>query len=94
MDSRRVMVRPVVTEKNTLLAEHGKYGFEVAGSANKVEVRQAVEELFKVKVAKVNMVRVPGKKRHFGRRQGATRSWKKALVTLQPGHRIELFEGV
>ncbi|MBI4494605.1 MAG: 50S ribosomal protein L23 [Chloroflexi bacterium] len=94
MDSYQVLVRPVITEKNTLLNEQGKYTFEVAPEANKIEVKRAVEEIFKVSVLKVNVLHVPGKLRRLGRHSGMTRAWKKAVVTLQPGQRIELFQGV
>ena len=72
-----------------------KYTFEVAKSANKIEIAKAVEELFKVKVAKVNTVNVRGKLRRQGRYQGYTRSWKKAYVTLtEDSKSIEFFEGM
>lgn len=94
MDTYQVLVRPVITEKNTLLNEQGKYVFEVAPHANKIEIKRAVEEIFKVNVTGVNVLHVPGKQRRVGRHTGMTRSWKKAVVTLQPGQRIELFQGV
>jgi large subunit ribosomal protein L23 len=77
-----------------MLNEQGKYVFEVIDDANKIQVKQAVEEVFKVKVRNVNMMRVPGKMRRMGRTSGMTRSWKKAVVSLEPGQRIELFQGV
>jgi len=89
-----VLRRPVITEKNTTLQAQGKYAFEVAGEANKHQIKQAVEKAFKVKVSAVNVMTVPGKTRRVGRRQVLTRSWKKAIVTLQSGDKIELFEGV
>ena len=89
-----VLRRPLVTEKNTVLQAQGKYAFEVAGEANKPQIKQAVEKAFKVKVTAVNVMTVPGKERRIGRRQVLTRSWKKAIVTLKPGDRIEIFEGV
>ncbi len=89
-----VLRRPLVTEKNTVLQAQGKYAFEVAGEANKLQVKQAVEKAFKVTVTAVNMMTVPGKTRRVGRRQILTRSWKKAIVTLKPGDKIEIFEGV
>jgi len=89
-----VLRRPVITEKNTALQAQGKYAFEVAGEANKHQIKQAVEKAFKVKVSAVNVMTVPGKTRRVGRRQVLTRSWKKAIVTLQSGDKIELFEGV
>jgi large subunit ribosomal protein L23 len=88
--SHEVLVRPIITEKNTMLSEQGKYAFEVLPNVNKIEIKRAVEEVFKVKVAAVNVIRVPG----MGRTSGMTRSWKKAVVTLRPGERIELFQGV
>ncbi len=89
-----VLRRPLITEKNTALQAEGKYVFEVADEANKPQVKQAVEKAFKVKVTAVNVMTVPGKRRRVGRREIATQPWKKAIVTLQPGDKIELFEGV
>ncbi len=94
MHSYDVLRRPIITEKNTLLVGLNKYTFEVAPDANKAQIREAVEKAFKVNVTKVNVIHVPGKMRRAGRRRGMTSSWKKAVVTLQPGDRIELFEGV
>ena len=94
MHSYQVLCRPVITEKNTALQALGKYAFEVADKANKQQVRQAVEKAFGVKVTAVNVMTVPGKTRRVGRRQVLTRSWKKAIVTLQPGDSIQFFEGV
>ena len=89
-----VLRRPLITEKSTLLKEQGRYAFEVAPEANKRQIKEAVETAFKVKVVKVNVMRMPGKTRRIGRRQVLTPSWKKAVVTLQPGQKIEFFEGV
>ena len=89
-----VLRRPLITEKSTVLQAQGKYAFEVDGKANKPLVKQAVEKAFKVKVNSVNIVNVPGKMRLVGRRRVMTASWKKAFVTLQPGNKIEFFEGV
>ena len=94
LTAHQILVRPIVTEKNTALNEVGKYCFEVAQAANKIEVKRAVEEIFKVKVTTVNVMKVPGKMRRTGRTSGMTRTWKKAVVTLAPGERIELFQGV
>jgi|SRR2546427_5677073 large subunit ribosomal protein L23 len=91
------IIRPVVSEKSTLLGDQGKYVFEVAPDANKIQIKHAVEEAFsnrKVQVVTVNIVRVPGKVRRRGRSVGMTRSWKKAIVTLRAGQRLDLFEGV
>ncbi len=94
MHPYEVLCRPLITEKNTSLQALGKYAFEVAGGANKQQVKEAVEKAFKVKVTAVNMISVSGKSRIVGRRQVLTRSWKKAIVTLQPGDNIQFFEGV
>ncbi|MGB3129887.1 MAG: 50S ribosomal protein L23 [Dehalococcoidia bacterium] len=94
MHSYEVLRRPVITEKNTMLIEQNKYTFEVSRDANKPQIKEAVEKAFKVKVASVNVMHVPGKMRRAGRRRGMTSSWKKAVVTLEPGNKIELFEGV
>ncbi len=91
------IIRPVISEKSTVLSEKGKYVFEVAPSANKIQIGRAVEEAFaskKVKVVDVNILHVPGKTRRLGRHVGMTRNWKKAIVTLAPGQRLDLFEGV
>jgi len=77
-----------------LLKESDKYAFEVAGKASKSQIKEAVEQAFKVKVSKVNVITVPGKTRRFGRRQVTSSPWKKSVVTLAPGHKITFFEGV
>ena len=89
-----VLRRPVITEKSTELQTQNKYAFEIAEEANKPMVKQAIEKAFRVRVTGVNVVTVPGKTRRVGRRQVLTRSWKKAIVTLQAGDKIEFFEGV
>ncbi|MDD4986217.1 MAG: 50S ribosomal protein L23 [Dehalococcoidales bacterium] len=94
MHPYEVLRRPLITEKNTSLQSQGKYAFEVAGDANKQQVQEAVEKAFKVKVTAVNVISVSGKSRIVGRRQVLTRSWKKAIITLQPGDNIQFFEGV
>ena len=89
-----VLRRPLITEKGSTLQAQGKYTFQVATEANKPQVKQAVEKAFNVKVLAVNVMMVPGKKRRVGRREVLTPSWKRAIVTLKPGDKIELFEGV
>jgi large subunit ribosomal protein L23 len=89
-----VLRRPVITEKNTALQALGKYTFEVADKANKQQIKQAVEAAFGVKVVAVNVVRVRGKTRRVGRQPVLTQSWKKAVVSLQPGDSIQFFAGV
>lgn len=95
MEIWQVIERPLITEKNTYQLSSGKYTFRVAREANKVQIKEAVEKIFKVAVADVNVINVRGKERGVGRRKGFAPNWKKAIVTLQPGQRIEeLFEGV
>lgn len=89
-----VLRRPLITEKDTILQTQGKYVFEVAEEANKNLIKQAVEKAFNVKVTAVNVMTVPGKERRIGRRIVLTPSRKKAIVTLQPGDKLEFFEGV
>ena len=89
-----VLRRPLITEKNTALQGQNKYLFEVAKEANKTMVKQAVEKAFKVKVNSVNMITVPGRTKRMGKRVVQTMPWKKAVVTLKPGDKIEFFEGV
>lgn len=93
MDARDIIKRPIVTEKSTDLLADNKYTFEVDMRASKIQVKAAVEEIFKVKVEKVNTSRVKGKLRRMGRHEGYTSDWKKAVVTLAPGHSIEVFGG-
>ena len=94
MHPSEVLRRPLITEKDTMLQAQGKYAFEAAGEANKFQIKQAVEKAFKVKVTAVNVMTVPGKEKRIGKRVVLTPSWKKAIVTLQPGDKIELFEGI
>jgi large subunit ribosomal protein L23 len=97
LDAYSTILRPVVSEKSTVLGEQGQYVFEVAPNANKIQIKRAVEQAFankKVQVAAVNILHVTGKIRRRGKTVGATRSWKKAVVTLRAGQRLDLFEGV
>lgn len=90
-----VLRRPVMTERNTDLMMQGRYTFEVAPDANKIQIKEAVEKTFNVTVLAVNTLNVHGKKRRQRTRlAGFSRSWKKAIVTLAPGQRIEIFEGI
>lgn len=90
-----ILEQPLVTEKSVMTAEQGKYTFRVSRDANKIEIAQAVEQIFNVKVDKVNTVTVRGKKKRVGRHpQGQTPTWKKAIVTLQPGQKLDIFEGM
>jgi len=95
MHLSKVLRRPLVTEKNTTIqAPQGKYAFEVAAGANKDQIKLAVEKSFKVDVTRVNVMTVPGRRRMMRGRIVTTPSWRKAVVTLKPGDKIELFEGV
>ncbi|MDR1470051.1 MAG: 50S ribosomal protein L23 [Spirochaetaceae bacterium] len=93
MIAHDIIIRPIVTEKSSALMEQNKYTFEVHKSANKIQIRQAVEQVFKVKVLSVNTMNVSAKPKRMGAFLGKTRSWKKAVVTLPEGQRIEFFEG-
>jgi len=95
MDLYEVLRHPLITEKNTALqAPQGKYAFEVAAGANKEQIKQAVEKAFKVSVTRVNVMTMRGKRRRARGGWVMSPSWKKAIVTLKPGDKIELFEGV
>ncbi len=89
-----VLRYPLITEKNTILQEQGKYVFEVSRAANKPLVKQAVENAFKVTVVKVNIINMRGKKKRFGARIVEAQPWKKAIVTLKQKDKIQIFEGV
>lgn len=94
MNLYEVLRRPLITEKYTMLQAEGKYAFEVAREANKPMIKQAIEKAFNVEVADVNVMTVRGKRRRLGRRILPAHPWKKAVVTLRPGDKIEFFEGV
>ena len=90
-----IILRPIITEESMLGTAEKKYTFSVAKNANKIEIAKAVEELFGVKVAKVNTINCKGKLRRQGRFEGYTASWKKAIVTLaEDSKTIEFFDGM
>jgi len=89
-----VILKPLVTEKSTILAGHNKYAFEVMRAANKLQIKEAVELAFNVEVKAVNVMNVPGKSKRYRMGQALAPDWKKAIVTLKQGHKIELIEGV
>ena len=93
MLSHDIIVRPIITEKSSRMMEHNKYTFEVHRQVNKIRIREAVEEIFKVKVTDVHVINVHPKPKRMGAFRGLSRSWKKAIVTLAEGQRIEFFEG-
>ena len=90
-----IIIKPIITEASMMGIVSKKYTFKVASDANKVEIARAIEELFGVKVAKVNTVTVNGKMRRYGRFEGYKASWKKAIVTLtEESKTIEFFDGM
>jgi large subunit ribosomal protein L23 len=94
MDASQVIIRPVVSEKSFVQAEIGKYTFRVHEDAHKTQIRQAIEQLFEVRVRDVRTVSVKSKPKRRGISVGRTRSWKKAIVQLQPGDTIPIFQGL
>ena len=90
-DARSIIIRPIITEHSYDAMEQNKYTFEVAKNANKVEIAKAIEELFNVKVVKVNTLNVNPKTKRVRVVEGLTRIWKKAVVTLKDGDTIEIF---
>jgi large subunit ribosomal protein L23 len=93
LDPRQVILAPVVSEKSYSLIEDNKYSFRVHPRAHKTQIRQAVEDLFDVKVVAVNVLKVQSKPKRRGWTRGRKPGWKKAIVELRAGDRIEIFEG-
>jgi len=94
MNEYDIILRPIITEKSTLLKETGnQYVFQVHRDANKIEIKKAVEKLFKVKVLSVQVINMEGKKKRLGRFFGKRSDWKKAIVKLSPKDKIPIFEG-
>ncbi|MFH0928555.1 MAG: 50S ribosomal protein L23 [bacterium] len=93
-EAARILVAPVVTEKSAYQANDSKYTFEVIPKANKIQVKKAIEQAYGVHVTRVNMESVRGKYVRFGRFFGRERSWKKAIVTLKKGERLDVYEGL
>ena len=94
MDATQVIIRPVVSEKTYVLAEAGKYTFRVNDKAHKTQIRQAIEELFDVKVVEVRTSSVKSKPKRRGQTSGRSRSWKKAIVQVREGDSIPIFRGL
>lgn len=92
MEARDIIIRPLITEKSTTLMAEGKYVFEVAKAANKIEIAKAISQIFKVKVVSVNTINVEGKVKRMGRSVGKRSDYKKAIVKLAAGETIEFFE--
>ena len=94
-DAYKIIKRPLITEKSTKIKEmNNQLAFEVDRRANKIEIKKAVERIFKVQVEDVRTMNYQGKRKRLGRSEGRRRHWKKAVVTLKPGQKIEFFEGV
>ncbi len=91
MEARDILIRPLITERTTDLMTQGKYVFVVDKRANKIQIADAVKEVFNVKVENVNTVNVKGKTKRMGRTSGKTASYKKAIVKLAAGETIEFF---
>ncbi len=92
---QEVLVRPLITEQSSILqAEQNKYTFEVHRAATKIDIRNAIEQMFDVTVTSVRTMNCVGKNRRVGRSTGKRRDWKKAIVTLPEGEMIDLYEGV
>ncbi|MBE9545109.1 MAG: 50S ribosomal protein L23 [Proteobacteria bacterium] len=95
MISHEVIIRPLITEKTSIQKElNNQLSFEVDRRANRIEIKQAIESIFNVHVAAVKTMQVTGKTKQRGRITGKRRDWKKAIVKLMPGERIDFFEGV
>ena len=94
LSSRQVLIAPVVSEKSYSLIENNKYSFRVHEKAHKTQIRQAVEELFDVKVVEVRTMSVKSKPKRRGLTAGRTRAWKKAVVQVRPGDTIPIFQGL
>jgi large subunit ribosomal protein L23 len=89
----QILLKPVVSEKSYHQITENRYTFRVHSDAHKTQIRQAVEELFEVKVVAVNIVKMPPKPKRRGTTKGTQSGWKKAIVELRPGDKIEIFEG-
>ena len=94
MDASQVIIRPVVSEKSYVLATADKYTFRVHAGAHKTQIKQAIEELFDVKVLEVRTLSVKSKPKRRGYTAGRTRSWKKAIVQVRAGDTIPIFQGL
>ncbi len=95
MITHEIIIRPLITEKTSIQKEmFNKVSFEVDRRANRIEIKKAVETVFNVRVSSVKTMQITGKTKQRGRITGKRRDWKKAIVTLLPGERIDFFDGV
>ncbi len=90
----KILIKPLITEKASVLASENKYFFEVSIDANKIEIAKAIAEIYGVHPTSVNIIRMQGKKTRYGRTEGKKKNWKKAIVTLPKGETIKIYEGV
>ncbi|MFA6909087.1 MAG: 50S ribosomal protein L23 [Patescibacteria group bacterium] len=93
-DAYRILVKVLITEKASLLSAQGQYAFAVSPSANKAQVAEAIRHVYGVTPLHVNIMNVSGRKVRFGKTMGTTKAWKKAIVTLKQGDKIDVYEGV
>ena len=93
MLNEEILISPIITEKSSMLQESNKYVFKVHKNSNKSQIKNAVEEVFDVTVESVNVIKVKGKNKTYGRNRVLTPTWKKAMVTLKLGDSISLYEG-
>jgi len=91
---REIILEPIISEKSVRLKEENKYIFKVDWKANSTEIGKSIEEKFKTKVAKVNILKMPGKKKSLGKYSGKTSRWKKAIITLKKGEKIKELENI
>jgi large subunit ribosomal protein L23 len=94
MDADSILIEPLLTEKSNLMREKNKYAFKVDPRANKIQIMQAVRELFNVNPVGCNIMKITGKPKRVRYRPGYTATWKKAIVTLSEGEKLDIFEGV
>jgi len=93
-EAYKYIVRPVITEKVSFMGMYNSYVFEVSPKANKVEIKKAIKKLYGVEPVKINVMNMSGKKVRYGRQFGKLKNWKKAIVTLKSGDKIDVYEGV
>ena len=93
MLNEEILISPIITEKSSMLQESNKYVFKVHKNSNKTQIKSAVEQVFDVTVESVNVIKVKGKNKTYGRNRVLTPAWKKAMVTLKLGDSISLYEG-
>jgi len=93
-DAYRILIKPLISEKGSWLGAYNQYLFEVSTRANKNEVKKAIKKVYGVNPVKVNIMNVSGKEIRYGRTQGRTKNWKKAIITLATGQKIDIQEGI